>query len=78
MPDDSESLPASKIIPGPTGLRYYFDHNLVAWQPKGTLDDRLLDEIGEWLCTIEKESLPFERFIDFSRLVQVASHRSCF
>jgi len=72
MPDDSESLPASRIVPGPIGLRYYSAHNLLAWQPKGILDDDLLDEIYEWLCTIEKESLPFERFIDFSRLEQVS------
>jgi len=72
MPDDSESLPASRIVPGPIGLRYYSAHNLLAWQPKGILDDDLLDEVSEWLCTIEKESLPFERFIDFSRLEQVA------
>jgi hypothetical protein len=70
--DDSEPLPASRIIPGPTHLRHYPAHNLVAWQPQGVLDDQLLDEIGEWLCHIEKASAPFKRFVDFSRLSSVA------
>ena len=70
--DDSQPLPASKIIPGPADLRQYPAHNLVAWQPQGVLDDQLLDEIGEWLCAIEKASAPFKRFVDFSRLTSVA------
>ena len=70
--DDSEPLPASRIIPGPTDLRQYPAHNLVAWQPQGVLDDQLLDEIGEWLCHIEKVLVPFKRFVDFSRLASVA------
>ena len=69
---DSKPLPASRIIPGPTPLRQYPAHNLVAWQPRGVLDDQLLDEIGEWLCHIEKASVPFKRFVDFSRLTSVA------
>ena len=52
--DDSEALPASTIFPGPAHLRAYPAHDLVAWQPQGVLDDRLLDEIGEWLCDLEK------------------------
>ena len=70
--DDSEPLPTSRIIPGPTHLRQYPAHNLVAWQPQGVLDDQLLDEIGEWLCDIEKASAPLKRFVDFSRLTSVA------
>jgi len=70
--DDSEPLPASRIMPGPADLRHYPAHNLVAWQPQGVLDDQLLDEIGEWLCHIEKVLLPFNRFVDFSRLTEVA------
>jgi hypothetical protein len=70
--DDSEPLPTSRIIPGPTHLRQYPAHNLVAWQPQGVLDDQLLDEIGEWLCHIEKASAPSKRFVDFSRLTSVA------
>ena len=69
---DSEPLPTSRIIPRPADLRRYPAHNLVAWQPQGVLDDQLLDEIGEWLCHIEKASVPFKRFIDFSRLTSVA------
>jgi hypothetical protein len=70
--DDSEPLPASRMMPGPAALRHYPAHNLVAWQPQGVLDDQLLDEIGEWLCHIEKVLVPFNRFLDFSRLSSVA------
>jgi hypothetical protein len=70
--DDPDPLPVSRIIPGPAHLWQYPAHNLVAWQPQGVLDDDLLDEIGEWLCTFEAASPPFERFIDFSRLTEVA------
>jgi len=70
--DDPKPLPASRIVPGPADLRHYPAHNLVAWQPQGVLDDLLLDEIGEWLCAIEKASAPFKRFVDFSRLTSVA------
>ena len=72
MSDNSKPLPASRIIPGPAHLRQYPAHDLVAWQPKGVLDDDLLDEIGEWLCAIEKASAPVKRFVDFSRLTRVA------
>jgi hypothetical protein len=72
MSDNSKPLPASRIIPGPADLRHYPAHNLVAWQPQGVLDDLLLDDIGEWLCHIEKVSAPFKRFVDFSRLTMVA------
>ena len=70
--DDSEPLQASRIMPGPADLLHYPAHNLVAWQPQGVLDDQLLDEIGEWLCDIEKASAPLKRFVDFSRLASVA------
>jgi len=70
--DDSEPLPASRIMPGPADLRHYPAHDLVAWQPQGVLDDQLLDEIGEWLCDIEKASAPLKRLVDFSRLTSVA------
>ena len=72
MSDNSKPLSASRIIPGPSHLREYPAHNLVAWQPQGVLDDDLLDEIGEWLCAIEKASAPLKRFVDFSRLTSVA------
>ena len=70
--DDSEPLQVSRIIPGPAHLRQYPAHDLVAWQPQGVLDDHLLDEIGKWLCDIEKASAPLKRFVDFSRLTSVA------
>jgi hypothetical protein len=59
-------------MPGPAHLRQYPAHNLVAWQPQGVLDDQLLDQIGEWVCHIEKASVPFNRSLDFSRLTSVA------
>jgi hypothetical protein len=74
--DDSESLPASRIIPGPAYLRQYPAHDLVAWQPQGVLDDSLLDEIAEWLCAIEEVSPPLRRFVDLSRLTMVAVRTS--
>ena len=70
--DDSEPLPAFRIMPRPADLRRYPAHDLVAWQPQGVLDDQLLDEIGEWLCHIEKASAPLKRLVDFSRLTSVA------
>src|ERR1700719_3116648 len=76
MPDNSEPSPASMAIPGPPHLRRYPAHNLVAWQPQGVLDDDLIDEIGEWLCSIEKASVLFKRFVDFSRLTEVAARTS--
>src|SRR6187200_3393835 len=76
MPDDSKSLPFSRILPGPDHLRTYPAYDLVTWQPQGVLDDRLLDEIGEWLCDIEKAWSPEKRFVDFSRLTEVAVRTS--
>jgi hypothetical protein len=70
--DNSKPLQASRIMPGPADLRHYPAHNLVAWQPQGVLDDQLLEEIGEWACHIEKVLVPFNRFLDFSRLTSVA------
>jgi len=76
MSDTSKISPASRIIPGPTHLRHYPALNLVVWQPEGVLDDSLLDEIGEWVSTIERASAEFNRFIDFSRLTKVAVRTS--
>src|SRR5215472_3575454 len=61
----------SRILPGPPGLRFYPAHQMVAWQPHGVLDDRLLDDIAAWIQLIEKTSNPFKRFIDFSQLIAV-------
>ena len=75
-PDDSTgskaSLAISKSLPGPDFLRYYPAHRLIAWQPQGTLDDLMLDQIADWLVDIEKASLPLKRFVDFSQLTDVA------
>jgi hypothetical protein len=62
----------SKNLPGPPFLRHYPAYELVAWQPQGTLDDLMLDQIAEWLLIIEKVARPFKRFVDFSRLTMVA------
>jgi hypothetical protein len=61
MLENPKDSPASKIVPGPAHLRHYPAHHLVAWQPHRVLDDRLLDEIAEWLCIIEKAAVPFNR-----------------
>ena len=75
-PEDSTGSNASRAIsqsvPGPFSLRYYPDHRLMAWQPQGTLDDLMLDQIAEWLVHIEKAFFPFKRFVDFSQLTTVA------
>src|SRR5215470_17148842 len=72
--NSTKSVPGatSRIMPGPPFLRYYAKHQLVAWQPQGVLDDRMLDEIAEWLLVIEKVGHPFKRFVDFSQLTEVA------
>ena len=73
---DSTGSKASRAIShsvsGPFFLRYYPDHRLMAWQPQGTLNDLMLDQIAEWLIHIEKAFLPFKRFVDFSQLTTVA------
>ncbi|MFL6500548.1 MAG: hypothetical protein ACJ8LL_07515, partial [Candidatus Udaeobacter sp.] len=74
--DDSEGLPASTTIPGPLHVQRYPAHDLIVWQPQGVLDDRLLDEIGEWLCAIEETSPPAKRFVDLSQLTMVAVRTS--
>jgi hypothetical protein len=72
-PTDSKTSRAISVaVPGPPFLRHYPAHQLMAWQPKGTLDDLMLDQIAEWLVDIEKVSIPLKRFIDFSQLTTVA------
>ena len=66
------SLTISTSLPGPDFLRYYPAYRLIAWQPQGTLDDLMLDQIADWLVDIEKVFPPFKRFIDFSQLTTVA------
>ena len=69
---EGPSRPRSRSLPGPAHLRFYADHDLVTWQPQGVLDDSLLDQIADWLVVIEKVALPFKRFVDLSRLTEVA------
>ena len=62
----------SRHLLGPPFLRHYPAHNLVAWQPQGTLDDAMLDQIAEWLVTMERASVAFRRFVDLSQLSAVS------
>ena len=62
----------SETLVGPAFLRHYPAHRLVTWQPHGTLDDDMLDRIGEWLVAAESAAFPFKRFVDLSRLTAVA------
>ena len=70
--DSNASGAISKSLPGPDFLRYYPAHRLMAWQPQGTLDDLMLDQIADWLVGIEKASLSLKRFVDLSKLTAVA------
>ena len=74
--DDSEASGPSAVIPEPAHVWQYPAHDLIAWQPQGVLDDRLLDDIGEWLSAIEETSPPSKRFVDLSRLTMVAVRTS--
>ena len=69
--DSKASRTISKSLPGPDFSRYYPAQRLMAWQPQGTLDDLMLNEIADWLVDIEKVFPPFKRFIDFSQLTTV-------
>jgi hypothetical protein len=79
-PDDSTgskaSLAISKSLPSPDFMRYYPAHRLMTWQPQGTLEDLMLDQIADWLVDIERVFPPFKRFIDFSQLTNVAVRTS--
>jgi len=74
-PPDSSDRRATRIsieLPGPAFLRHYAGYDLLTWQPRGTLDDALLDQIANWLLSVEKEIVPLKRFVDFSQLQEVA------
>ena len=62
----------SERLSGPPFLRHYPAHRLVAWQPHGMMDDAMLDQIAEWILSIEPVSTSFKRFIDLSRLIAVS------
>jgi hypothetical protein len=57
-PEDSAGSNASraisKSVPGPDFLRYYPGHRLMAWQPQGTLDDFMVDQIAECWSILKK------------------------
>ena len=73
------SLAISQSVTGPLFLRYYPDHRLMAWQPQGTLDDLMLDQIAEWLVHIEKAFLPFKALRRFQSVDDCCGlHRSRF
>lgn len=69
---NSKAPTISRHISGPPFLRHYVTYDLVAWQPRGTLDDVMLDQIAQWLVTIEKGVILLRRFIDFNELTGVA------
>ena len=71
-PNAGRRTDVSKHLAGPSSLRHYADYELVTWQPTGTLDDAMLDQIAEWLVNIEKVLLPFKRFVDLSQLTTIA------
>jgi hypothetical protein len=66
------TAPISQHMVGPPFLRHYGTYDLMTWQPQGSLDDAMLDQIAEWLVNIEKVSQPFKRFVDFSQLTTIA------
>jgi hypothetical protein len=79
MPDQTGDLNpslSSKTLPGPAHLRHYPAHDLVAWRPEGFLEDELLDAIGRWLYATERALPSFQRFIDLTRITNVAVRTS--
>jgi hypothetical protein len=67
--------PAAAIsthLVGPAFLRHYRGYDLVTWQPRGTLDDTMLEQIAEWLVNIEQVFIPTKRFVDLSELKIIA------
>ena len=75
--DKSKPPPFSVIVPGPAYLRQCPAYDLVAWQPQGVLDNLLLEQIGEWLFTIDQGlQAPARRYVDLSHLTNVAVRTS--
>jgi len=69
----------STNLPGPPFLRHYPAYELIAWQPQGTLDDVMLDDIAEWLLVIEKVARPFQALHRFQSIDNgCGSHASRF
>ena len=63
-----------RIVPGASHLRYDPTHRLIAWQPHRVLDDRLMRRIANWVLSKHTLSLPFDRFVDLSRLTDISIH----
>lgn len=63
-----------RIVPGAPHLRYDVVHRLIAWQPHRVLDDRLMRRIANWVLSAHTLSLPFDRFVDLSRLTDISIH----
>lgn len=63
-----------RIVPGAPHLRYDPAHRLIAWQPRRVLDDRLMRRIANWVLSAHTLSLPFNRFVDLSRLTEISIH----
>lgn len=63
-----------RIFPGAPHLRYDPTHRLIAWQPHRILDDRLMRRIANWIFSAHMLSLPFDRFVDLSRLTDISIH----
>jgi len=61
-----------RIVPGAPYLRYDPAHRLIAWQPRRVLDDRLMRRIANWILSAHTRSLPFNRFVDLSRLTEIS------
>ena len=62
----------SKHLVGPAFLRHYPSYDLVTWQPRGTLDDEMLEQIAEWIVNIEQLFVSLKRFVDLSELKIIA------
>jgi hypothetical protein len=73
---DAKSLGSAgkiyKHLPGPGSPRHYASYDLVTWQPRGTLDDVLLNQIAEWITNVEKEVIPLRRYVDLRKLTMIA------
>jgi hypothetical protein len=63
-----------RAFPGAPHLRYDPAHRLIAWQPHRVLDDRLMRRIASWILSAHTISLPFNRFVDLSRLTEISIH----
>ena len=68
MPPTPSSIPL-----GFPHARYHSAWELITWHPRGVLDDKLVDEIVDFMQVQEHvvTAPPFHRFADLSRLTEV-------